>query len=38
MLMVKEVGRKIKQMVYLGTAPDGEGGEGDEEHDCEEGW
>ena len=35
MLMVKEVGRKIKQMVYLGTAPEGE--EGDEEHDSEGG-
>ena len=34
--MVKEVGRKIKQVVYLGTAPEGE--EGDEEQDSEGGW
>ena len=33
--IVKEVGRKMEQMVYLGTAP--EGVEGDEEMDGEEG-
>ena len=34
-MIVKKVGRKIEQMVYLGTAPEGE--EGDEEQNGEGG-